>query len=162
MYDRPARTKSAHGGHFGVVQRGVVGDEHIVRAIVVNGDAHLLQLGPKHVVAQKKSLLAGHFPQAPTARRLTGGQHVAIALRHAHAGQLLPVYVGGLAGIVGQKEIGSAGFPQHFQKIQRAVQKIGAQIEGSVHVQHKALDAGQLFANRAFVHESSSVKKNRL
>ena len=118
----PRPHQIAYLRHFGVVQRGVVGDQHVVRVVLGNAQPHGRQFFFEHVVAQHPCGLAGEGLETVVRRRVPGGNDVPIFLGDVHAGQLVPIDLSGLGGIVGQESSGASRPVQRVQKIEGAGQ----------------------------------------
>ena len=121
--------------------------------LVVDDQPHPLQFSAQEFISQKEGLLPRIGAQTVVPRRLARSEHVQKRLSHAHAPELFHIPVRRFAGIVGYKQNATARTLQRIQKIQRPVQQAVTQIEGTVHVQHKALYLGKPFPEGVLRHK---------
>ena len=137
---QPLAHEIAHGGHLGIIQRGIVADDDVIGALLVDLHAVFAQFLKEIFVAQHERPFARIEQTRLHGGRLAGGEHLLARHGQPHAPELFDIIRRVVRGIVGQKQIIAAALLHRADKIQRTVQQPVAQIKRAVHIQQEALD----------------------
>ena len=139
---QPCAHEIAYGGHFFVVQRGVVANDHQIGILLVDGHARFLKLCQQVFIAQHESALARVALADERGSRAARGEDALKRNGKPHAFQPLLIELRVVRGIVGEKQVAPARVFQRADEFQRSWNDAAAQIKGAVHIQQKAFHFG--------------------